>query len=387
MSLRSPTLPSSHVVGVAERIRESVEPLRIVGSGTWMHGGGPWVDASPLSLSALRGVVEYTPGDLVITVWAGTTLDELRATVEAESQMLALTPYGSAASTVGAMVATALPAPLAFGDYAMRDLVLGVQVVTGTGDITRAGGRVVKNVAGFDLVRLHTGAFGTLGAITEVSLRLHARLEVDDVVEGSLHESGNSVLDELLPRLVGNRAPLPLLLHRAPDAAPQLFARISGNAARARALEHKVREFGVRELRTVSTNTPPESLLHTPADAIVLRARTHRSDAVPFVRAAYDAFPHGALSYDPARGGLRAVLPAGAASSLERDIGTLYRLSAAYGAMHTISVVVDQGRSAALPFRSSQSALETGIKQALDPRDVLNRLAPMPSTSLAHADV
>lgn len=378
---------ATQVSELAERIRESHHPLRISSSKTWLHGGGPWAEAAPLDVSTLRGVIEYTPGDLVITVGAGTTVQELSAITHEQAQMLALTPYGAAESSVGAIIATAAAAPLAFGDYSIRDLVLGVQVVTGRGDVTRAGGRVVKNVAGFDLVRMHTGAFGTLGVITEVSLRLHARPAVDIIVAGTLRDSDSTALDELLPRLVANRAPLPMLLHRRPDAAPELWARISGNTARAQALEHRVREVGVATLRTVAAHTPPSELLHTPDDAIVFRARTHRSDAVPFVRAAYDAFPHASLSYDPARGSLRAVLPASSATSLERDLGTMYRLAASYGAMHTISLVVDQGRSEALPFRSSRSPLETGIKQALDPRDVLNRLAEVPSTTLAHADV
>lgn len=129
-----------------------------------------------------------------------------------------------------------------------------------------------------------------------------------------------------------------------------------------------------------------QAVRHTSIEAVVLRARTYRSDAVPFVRAARDAFPQATLCYDPAHGSLRVVLPAGAAASLERDIATWYRLAAANGAMHTISVVVDQGRTLATPLVTSRSPLETGIKAALDPHDVLNRLAPISTAHLALAD-
>lgn len=377
---------------LADRIRAASAdaPLRIVGAGTWLHGGGPWADATPLPVGELRGVVEYTPGDLVVTAHAGTTLAELSAITAEHGQMLALTPYGAAHATVGAMVATASPSPLAFGDYTVRDLVLGLEVVTGTGDITRTGGRVVKNVAGFDLVRLHTGAYGTLGVITEVSLRLHARPAVDEYVaclvsDGS-YDAGAVSLDDLLPKLISQRAPLPMLLVSTPNEAPQLLARLSGNTARAAALRAQLRGLGVASPHEITAEQVERTVRHTANDAVVLRARTYRSDAVPFVRAARDAFPQATLCYDPAHGSLRVVLPYSAAPSLERDIATWYRLAAANGAMHTISVVVDQGRTLATPMATPRSPLEAGIKAALDPHDVLNRLASISTAHLALAD-
>lgn len=371
---------------LADRIRDAHAPLRIVGGGTWLHGAGPWAEATPLPVGDLRGVVEYAPGDLVITVMAGTTLAELAAITGEQQQMLAITPYGSTASTIGAVVATAAAAPLPFGDYTMRDLVLGVQVVTGTGAITRAGGRVVKNVAGFDLVRLHTGAYGTLGVITEVSLRLHACPAVDVVTMGAVPHAEAGALEALLPRLVANRAPLPMLLRGAPGEAPQLWARLSGNPARAEALRRQVDALGASSLRDVPAHEVRETLLHTPDDAIVLRARTHRSDAVPFVRAARDAFPDGTWSYDPARGSLRMVLPAQAAAALDRDVATWYRLAASHGAMHTIAVVIDQGRTAGSLLVNPRTTLEEGVKRAFDPRDVLNPLAPVSRPARKYAD-
>ncbi|WP_053334292.1 FAD-binding oxidoreductase [Gemmatimonas phototrophica] len=368
---------------LAQQIGDTQEPLRIEGSGTWLEGGGPWAPAQPLPTRHLRGVVEYEPGDLVITVGAGTTLEELSAITGEHAQMLALAPYGDTTATVGAAVATASYGPLTYGDYTMRDLVLGLQVITGAGDITRVGGRVVKNVAGFDLVRLHTGAYGTLGVITEVSLRLHASPALDDIYMGTVPNAAVGGVDDLIPRIVAQRAPLPMLLRFAPDTAPQLWARVSGNAARAAALLQLVRSFGVEPPSVMAPSSVHESLRHTPANTVVLRARTHRSDAVPFVRAALDAFPLATLLYDPAHGSLRVIVPAHAAGAVERDIATWYRLAAAGGAMHTMSVVMDQGRHTTTP----RIPLDDGVKRALDPRDLLNRLAPVQATSLAHPDV
>jgi hypothetical protein len=178
-----------------------------------------------------------------------------------------------------------------------------------------------------------------------------------------------------------------MLLHRAPGGTPQLWARLSGNTARAEALRRHLSSFGVVNIGDVSTTDVERKLQHTSHDAVVFRARTHRSDAVPFVRAAFEVFPDGALSYDPARGSLRAVLPAHAIATLDRDIASMYRLAAANGAMHTISLVVDQGRSVIHPHCTPRSALELGVKQAFDSRDVLNRLAAVSHANLAHADV
>jgi glycolate oxidase FAD binding subunit len=259
-------------------------------------------------------------------------------------------------------VATAAPAPLALGDLGVRDLVLGLTVVTGTGEMVRGGGRVVKNVAGFDLVRLHTGAFGTLGAITEVTLRLHAIPQVDAIVVGTLeHDLAHS-----LPTLIANRAPLPMLLHLAAGKAPELWARVSGNSARAAALTNRLVALGITGLSHVADTAP---LRTTPANAIVLRARTALSDAVPFLHAARTVFPDAVLQYDPARGSLRVQLD-GEHESLAARLAQFAAQCAAHGAVHAVSVIVEQGRR--VPHE--RTPIEVGLKRAMDPHDVLNRL-------------
>ena len=168
---------------VREVLRESVarnEPLRIRGAATWTSAGPLLVGEHTLSLASLTGIIEYVPGDLTITAWAGTSLAELSHATAAHGQWLGLDPAGDRAGTIGATIATASSGPLSHAFGTPRDLVLGLSAVTGYGDAIRAGGRVVKNVAGFDLVRLYTGSWGTLGAITSVTLRLRA-LPVHDV--------------------------------------------------------------------------------------------------------------------------------------------------------------------------------------------------------------
>lgn len=163
---------------VQELVLEAVEsgtPLRISGRSHWMNAGRPVQATRIASLAAHSGIVDYVPGDLTITVRSGTTLEEIRNATEAEGQWLPLEPFGTADGTVGATIATGSFGPLAHGFGRARDLVLGLEFVTGEGKVVRGGGRVVKNVAGFDLVRLLTGSWGTLGIITEATLRLYAR--------------------------------------------------------------------------------------------------------------------------------------------------------------------------------------------------------------------
>jgi glycolate oxidase FAD binding subunit len=181
-SLLAPS--SSAVERLAERLRDANDarrPLRIVGAGTWKHG--PPADATvELPTRELDRVVEYVPGDLTITVGAGVTLASIQKLTAEHGQWLTLDPYGSSDGTIGATIATASYGPLATGFGTPRDLVLGVEAVMGRGRVVRAGGRVVKNVAGFDVTRLLTGSRGTIGAITEVSLRLRARPPLDETL-------------------------------------------------------------------------------------------------------------------------------------------------------------------------------------------------------------
>ena len=146
-------------------------PLAICGGGTKAFlGEAP--RGEPFDTRDYAGIVEYEPTELVITARAGTPLDEIDATMAAAGQMLAFEPprFGPGA-TLGGAIATGLSGPRRPYAGAARDFVLGVRVVDGRGDDLTFGGRVMKNVAGFDVARLMTGAMGTLGVITEVSLK------------------------------------------------------------------------------------------------------------------------------------------------------------------------------------------------------------------------
>src|SRR5437868_344096 len=168
----------SNRVIIQERVQAGAAqstPVRIAGRSTWLGAGRPVAATQTVSLADHSGVVDYVANDLTITVRGGTSLEELSRVTGEEGQWWPVNPFGSDEGSIGATVATASSGPFAHGFGTIRDLVLGLEVVTGEGKIIRGGGRVVKNVAGFDLVRLMTGSWGTLGAISEVTLRLYAK--------------------------------------------------------------------------------------------------------------------------------------------------------------------------------------------------------------------
>ena len=245
---------------VQERVREHGTrgaPARIVGRGGWLDAGRPVPHAAPLSLANDSAIVEYVAGDLTLTARAGATLASIAAATVAEGQWLALDPFGAADGTLGATIATGSAGPLAHAFGTPRDAVLGLEVVTGNGEVVRAGGRVVKNVAGFDLARLFTGAWGTLAVITEATVRLRARPERDESVALPVPDEG--ALADWLARLRALPfSPLALEMVSAPlaarlglDRAALLLARLGGNEHAVRAQRQLLATFG--DMRDVET--------------------------------------------------------------------------------------------------------------------------------------
>lgn len=188
---------------VADQVRAasgSKRRLRVVGAGTWLGAGRPVSSDDTLSLADDRGIVEYVPGDLTLTARAGTRLAEIEAATAAEGQWLPLDPWGGDAGTLGATLSTATAGPHSHAMGLPRDIVLGMEFVSGAGQVIRAGGRVVKNVAGFDLTRMMIGSWGTLGVITEATVRLRARPEhVRTIAIGM--EAASVALNQLATRL------------------------------------------------------------------------------------------------------------------------------------------------------------------------------------------
>src|SRR4051794_36966011 len=175
---------------LAGRIRShgtAGEVVRPVGGGTKLGWGTPAPEgAVDLETSDLDAIVEHNVGDFTAVLQAGVRLADAQAAFAAEHQMLALDPPLGAASageagrggddngaTIGGMVATVDSGPMRHRYGGVRDLVVGMTVVLSDGTIAKSGGKVIKNVAGYDLAKLFAGSYGTLGLIASVSVRLH----------------------------------------------------------------------------------------------------------------------------------------------------------------------------------------------------------------------
>ena len=147
------------------------KPLRLKGGGSKDFYGGP-LCGDILDTRAHAGIVSYEPTELVVTARCGTPLAELESALAARRQFLACEPPRFAGATVGGAVAAGLSGPRRAAVGSLRDFVLGVRIMDGEGRVLKFGGEVMKNVAGFDVSRLMTGALGTLGLILDVSLKV-----------------------------------------------------------------------------------------------------------------------------------------------------------------------------------------------------------------------
>jgi glycolate oxidase FAD binding subunit len=165
--------------------------LELIGHGSKRAIGRPAQTALTLDLSALAGVTLYEPEELVLSAKAGTPLAEIEALLDANRQQLAFEPMdytpilsggGARPGTIGGVLAANLAGPRRIKVGAARDHFLGFSAVSGRGESFKSGGRVVKNVTGYDLCKLLAGSWGTLAAMTEVTLKVLPKPETEATV-------------------------------------------------------------------------------------------------------------------------------------------------------------------------------------------------------------
>lgn len=210
------------IAEVSERLLAGAS-VSVIGAGS-RRRVGPARPADALSSRTHSGVVHYEPTELVLTAKAGTALTEIEAILEAEGQMFAFEPPRFAhESTLGGVVASGLAGPRRVAMGGVRDHILGVRLINGRGEHLRFGGEVMKNVAGFDVSRLQVGAFGQLGVLTEISMKVLPAPEVEETRCFQL--TATDALDRLHQ---WGQKPLPISASHWRDG--MLMVRISGTA-------------------------------------------------------------------------------------------------------------------------------------------------------------
>jgi glycolate oxidase FAD binding subunit len=364
---------------VRDIVRDAIDraaPLRIVGRGTWLDAGRPVADLPRLTLDALTGIVDYTPGDLTLTARAGTSLAEIAAATAPNGQWLALMPWGGDEGSLGAAAATASAGPMSGAFGTPRDMVIGLEAVTGTGDIIRGGGRVVKNVAGFDLTRLMVGAWGTLGVLTEISVRLRGMPEHEVTLALPLPGPPAQVTALLARIRTAAVAPLALEFVGATlanwlglEARPQVIARLAGNSESVTAQRDALSQLG--DVVEVEASVWQRMRVAEPSGASVVRlsgpvARFSETWATAerIAALAPGGFAHATVLRAVARvvipnddDGLPAA-PADAIAALTRDVRVFERLPATSWPALAPTAVADR--------------ISVGIRGAFDPHRLLN---------------
>ncbi|HEU4597916.1 MAG TPA: FAD-linked oxidase C-terminal domain-containing protein [Pyrinomonadaceae bacterium] len=223
------------VLKLASQEGWKVEP---VGAGRWLDAGNPLPRARVrVKTERLSRVLEHEPADLVATAEAGARLSDFNREVGRSGQWLALDPPGGDGATLGGVAATGLGGPQSFGYGLPRARVLGMRVALAGGTLIRAGGRVVKNVAGYDLCKLFVGSHGTLGVILELTLKLRPRPPLEATLAArssdarTLLRAGRAVIAErLLPSAVELLSPrMAASLHLSDgDEAHAILVRFAG---------------------------------------------------------------------------------------------------------------------------------------------------------------
>lgn len=374
MNQTSARVHTAAVVDEVRRARAHGTPLRIVGTGHWLDAGRPVRADRTLDLRSLvsADAVHYEPGDLTLTVGASATLGEIARLLRAEGQWLPLDPAGGMDGTIGATIATASAGPLSSAFGTPREQVLGIEAVTGRGEVIHAGGRVVKNVAGFDLTRLMTGAWGTLGAITEVSVRLRAlpAVETTVAVQASAADAWRwSSASEYTPYAAELLTPSLASALGVGDGVT-LLLRLGGNASLVRGALASVAALG--EPREVDGDVWGRLAMRDAPGAAVIRLSTRPSRLAPvWERVATILERVGGEGHaTPRRGVIRCIIPADATddeSARLRGLIQALRVDASFVAERLPTPLW----SSLVP-PTATDGLSRGIRAAFDPDRLLN---------------
>lgn len=375
-----PVRQPANVTEVCERVREA----RSVGQGVYPVGGRTTLDLGnvptkpgvAIDTRRLNAVVEHAARDMTITAQAGITLAELAKVLAAENQWLPIDVPNPEQATLGGAIAANLSGPRRLGHGTFRDYILGINFVTDDGVEVKGGGRVVKNVAGYDLMKLHTGALGTLGMITQVTLKVKPKPEATAVVAFGV---SGAALGPTLDRIHSSAArPMAVEVSRSGDGwllacgfeekmatvdwqVETLTKELTGAPVRGMTM---TRDGAVSDLTAVALADPH----------VTLKVNTSPSNVAAVLAGATAAHPDAAVSAHAGNGIVYVHLPTElGVERISSTVAELTRLTSANGNV-TVRRCPPEWKKV-LPVWGKDRGdreLMRAVKRTLDPNDVFN---------------
>ena len=362
-------------------------PAEIIGAGSKRQIGRPTNAEYLLDLSALSGIREYEPNELVMTCGAGTPLWTIESALESNNQQLAFEPmdYGpllggpARRGTIGGALSANLSGPRRFKAGAARDHFLGVEAVSGRGETFKAGGKVVKNVTGYDMCKLLAGAWGTLAVMSEITVKVLPSPEETQtlVLHGQTVEQAVAAMTLALqsPHEVSGAAWLPdagetlLRIEGFPESVKARVAAIRYLLAGQKA-EQTLLDAGQSQARWLQVRDVAP--LHSPVDRPVWRLSVPPASAPSAWRALLESVAvSGCLDWG---GGL--IWLATDTSHADGGAETIRSVLAKEGGGHATLIRGGVGLRAGVPvfppMAAGLMALQTRIKANFDPSGILN---------------
>jgi len=384
-------------------VREAFEtesPLYPVGGGTSLAYGIPAkAPGRALSLSGLNRIIDYPARDMTVTVEAGVTMRVLTELLAQERQRLSIDVPQAERATIGGVIATNWNGPRRYGEGSVRDFVIGISAVDGRGQPYKGGGRVVKNVAGYDFCKLLTGSLGTLGVITQVTLRLKPIPEQSALVAVAVADTAEA--EKLLAALVSSHTtPTAIELVAGPEWHSDPALRSLGRASAAqlyllvglegtgpeveflvRLLKTEWRELEASEPQVIGEAAALWQRLiefsATGESPLVLKASVVPSGTTAVIDAARRLDPDCSIQAHAGNGIVLIKLSTFPGHGLSRAlVGDLQPIAAAH---HGQVVVLSNPSGAEMTHQSvwgatdSPLGLMAAVKQRFDPKNILNR--------------
>lgn len=389
------------LVDVVRSCYEEETPIYIIGGGTSLDFGRPAKkEGVGLSLARLNRVVDYPARDMTITLEAGVTMQQLALALAKENQQLPIDVPQAEQATIGGVVATNFNGPRRYGLGSMRDYVIGINAIDGCGMAFKGGGRVVKNVAGYDFCKLLTGSLGTLGVISQLTLRLQPIAEqsslavcspadldeAEKLLAALSHSDTTPVAVELLtgPSWVAD----PTLSQGLTDREPtnlHLVVGFEGTAIEVDWMLARIaeqwKEQGITRHDTIKGSTAVDfwrRLAEFPAvDApLVLKASVRPSGTTKVIAAAREIDPQCSIQAHAGNGVVIVRLAEFPSQGLARTvIGNLQSVAANQDG--NVVILSNPGRSE-MTHQSTWGHLDTpltlmnALKEKFDPKDLLN---------------